>query len=280
MVFAHIEKLKQQYTDKYVVVDNNRPELARFGGRTGQVRTVNMSGRALVEFEGDLNVGWYDIEVDFLKVVDKPAPKEKSAPKAKAKKAPAKKAPSKLEKARASSGKKSAGTMSVADMLAAARGNKSATTDSKPAKNAKSMPVADVLAAARKPSGGSAPAAKLDPKSMSVADMLAAARSNKAPSDAADSETPAVVAVMESARRPSENATPAPAGKKADPKSMSVADMLAAARGEKSGPPSPEPVEDAVETETAVPAVVAASDGPLPTETADMIAYCRRQDAE
>src|SRR5690606_27667309 len=68
-----IETLKQNYTDKYVVVDANRPELARFRDFVGQVKTVNMSGRALVQFpEYYLNTGWYDIDLGFLKVVDKP----------------------------------------------------------------------------------------------------------------------------------------------------------------------------------------------------------------
>ncbi|MCH2399606.1 MAG: hypothetical protein MK364_10885, partial [Pirellulales bacterium] len=70
MVFEHIEKLKSEYTDKYVAVDDAVLELQRFQGRAGQVRTVNMSGRALVEFEGDSNIGWYDIDDDYLKVVD------------------------------------------------------------------------------------------------------------------------------------------------------------------------------------------------------------------
>ena len=80
MAFDHIEKIKQEYTDKYVVVDGDRPELARFTGEVGQVKTVNMSGRALVEFvDYHLNIGRYDIDLDYLKVVDKPAPKEKTA---------------------------------------------------------------------------------------------------------------------------------------------------------------------------------------------------------
>src|ERR1700742_3965792 len=94
MVFDHIESLKQQYTDKYVLVDESRPELARFHGLAGQIKTVNMSGRALVEFEAYNNIAWYDIDLDFLKVVDKPPPKpaeEHAKPaKAAAKEAPAK----------------------------------------------------------------------------------------------------------------------------------------------------------------------------------------------
>ena len=37
MIFEHIEKLKKQYTDKYVVVDESQPELQRFRGLTGAV---------------------------------------------------------------------------------------------------------------------------------------------------------------------------------------------------------------------------------------------------
>ena len=74
MVFEHIEKLKQEYTDKYVAIANMVPELKRFEGRTGIVRTVNMSGRALVEFLGTNDISWYDIDVDFLKIVPPPVP--------------------------------------------------------------------------------------------------------------------------------------------------------------------------------------------------------------
>ena len=72
MQFERIDRLKEQYTDQYVVVDASRPELARFRGVVGQVKTVNYNGRALVEFDADSNRGWYDIELDFLKIVDKP----------------------------------------------------------------------------------------------------------------------------------------------------------------------------------------------------------------
>ena len=86
MVFEHIEKLKREYTDKYVVADDSRPELRRFKGQTGQVKTVNMNGRALVQFDGQANNGWYDVDFQFLRVVDKPQPKvsvKKAGPAAK-----------------------------------------------------------------------------------------------------------------------------------------------------------------------------------------------------
>ena len=59
MVFEHIESLKNKFTDKYVVVDDSQPDLRRFKGQTGLVRTVNMNGNALVEFDAYLNIGWF-----------------------------------------------------------------------------------------------------------------------------------------------------------------------------------------------------------------------------
>jgi len=84
MLRQRIEQLKHEYTDQYVVVDADRPELARFKGITGQVKTINMSGRALVQFDAHNNAGWYDIALDYLKVVDKPEPEPKPAASGKA----------------------------------------------------------------------------------------------------------------------------------------------------------------------------------------------------
>src|SRR5437870_5307618 len=75
MSFAQIEKLKKQLTDKYVVVDASVPELRRFKGLTGTIKTVNMSGRALVEFDGPADISWYDIEPSYLQVVEQPVKK-------------------------------------------------------------------------------------------------------------------------------------------------------------------------------------------------------------
>jgi hypothetical protein len=79
MTLETIQRLRQQYTDQYVVVDASRPELVRFKGMTGQVKTVNMNGRALVQFDGTGDRGWYDIAPEFLTIVDKPPPAEKTA---------------------------------------------------------------------------------------------------------------------------------------------------------------------------------------------------------
>ena len=144
MGFEHIETLKRQYTDQFVVVDDHRPELARFRGVTGQVKTINMNGRALVEFQDYIaNIGWYDIELDFLTVVPKPDPEAaKAAAKPAAKPAAAKAAPTepaaKAKPAAKSAAatpappkavpgtKPAAGKMSTAEILAASRAKKAA----------------------------------------------------------------------------------------------------------------------------------------------------------
>ncbi len=235
MVFENIEQLKRDFTDKYVVVDANRAELRRFRYLTGIVKTVNMNGRALVEFNGNQNIGWYDIELDFLKVVDKPqdvAPakteRDTSRPAAKA-----------VAKAAAKSAAKPApktggGGMSVADILAAARGGADAAAAAPQA--ASSKPAASQPSASKPASPQRAPA---DAKSMSVAEILAAARGQSA----AASDSPPVNAEQP---QPTTANTPTSGAAKsrdtrssapADPKSMSVEEILAAARGQAAPPP-------------------------------------------
>lgn len=280
MVFDNILQLQRQLTDKYVVVDAARPELRRFTGMTGVVKTVNFSGRALVQFDANNNIGWFDIDPRFLKVIDAPLP----PPAAKEPKAEKKAAPIKTDKPAAAKpigetpAKPAPG--SVADILAAARGG------AKPAAPAAPKSTAEILAAARtKPAEGSAPAApaKVDPAKMSVADMLAAARGQKPAASAAPA-----------ASAPAAKAPAAPA--KLDPKQMSVADMLAAARGQKPAaatpasppaealPPEPAaatPVEVAPIEET--PAEEIAARGPTKVDRSTMdvpaiLAYCRKAD--
>lgn len=157
MVFEHIENLKRIYTDQLVVVDDNRAELGRFQGLTGTVKTVNMSGRALVEFDGNNNIGWYDIDVDFLKLVDEPVhetetvstpvpPAEPAAPAAEAS------APEAAPAEAAAPAKVDPSKMSVEDMLAAARA--SAAGEAAPAA-APAEPAAEEAAA---PAAEEAPA--------------------------------------------------------------------------------------------------------------------------
>src|SRR6185437_9859496 len=122
MVFDQIEKLKREYTDKYVVVDAGRPDLARFRGITGRIKTVNMSGRALVEFDACNNIGWYDIALDFLKVVDQPPPKPAESHEKPAKKeAPAAGAKAAAPKVAAPAGEKKLSPIEMARAQGAAK---------------------------------------------------------------------------------------------------------------------------------------------------------------
>jgi len=224
-MFDQIEKKKQQYTDKYVVVDATRPELARFRDVVGRVKTVNMSGRALVEFDDyHLNIGWYDIAPEFLKVVDKPPPK---APKPETKK-PAAKAEAKPAVAKApAAGAKLVGKGSVADILAAARAGKT------PAKPAGESAKAQGSAEPAKPPA----ATKTDRSKMSVAEMLAAARAGgaagaakSAPTQPTADEAPAEQEPVAAAPVAKAETTAAPPSsgeiKRVDKSKMSIADML------------------------------------------------------
>jgi hypothetical protein len=286
MIPEQIENVKSQYTDKYVVVDGSRPELARFRDLVGQVKTVTMSGRALVEFaDYHLNIGWFDIDLDYLKVVDKPAPKVE---KATAKPAPAK--PAAKAKPAGDGGKKLS-PLEMARQQGA--GGKSA------AKPAAGKSTADILAAARGDAKGSAAKAESAPKEsasaepkgkMSTSDVLAAARGDAAPTAAAAPAAAAKAPPTPSA--PSGESKPA----KVDRSTMSVADLLAAARAEKSGgaaaTPAAEPAtteEPAAETETPAPEVAESADEPTTGDVVkvdktsmsvdEMIAYCREKDA-
>jgi hypothetical protein len=74
------EAVKQEWTDQYVEVDPERPELRRFAGRVGRVVTVNWNYKALVEFATEAGKesedgGWYDIALDNLRKLDPEAGK-------------------------------------------------------------------------------------------------------------------------------------------------------------------------------------------------------------
>ncbi|MDB4614766.1 hypothetical protein OAH18_03645, partial [bacterium] len=73
------EQLKAQWTDKYVTVREGVPELRRFVGFVGQVKTVNMNCRALVEFDSPEDISWYDIDPSFLTIANAPEAKAKAA---------------------------------------------------------------------------------------------------------------------------------------------------------------------------------------------------------
>ena len=60
---ARLEALRREWTDLFVVVNADRPELARFKDAAGnlivgRVVTVNWNHKAIVDFQDG---GWYDI---------------------------------------------------------------------------------------------------------------------------------------------------------------------------------------------------------------------------
>ena len=52
------EDLKREWTDQFVEVNAERPELKRFAGIVGRVVTVNYNNKAVIDFQDG---GWYDI---------------------------------------------------------------------------------------------------------------------------------------------------------------------------------------------------------------------------
>ena len=235
-----IDELKRKYTDKYVVVDHQRPELARFRDTYGTVKTVNMSGRALVEFaDYHLNIGWYDIDPSFLKLIDQPLPpkpKEAPAKAPEAKKPPGEVASAAGKPAAASkpAGKPAAGKQSTADILAALRGGGAAKTQ---ASGEVTSAAGSAPAKPAAPKPAAAPTAKVDRSKMSVADMLAAARgagaAGTAPTVAKTQATPAPVEEVPAEEPAGEVASAAgepvkqPASEKIDKQSMTIDQMIA-----------------------------------------------------
>ncbi len=173
------EKLKTKLTDQWVVVDAGVPELKRFSQWTGKVKTVNMNGRALVEFDGPVDISWYDIDPAYLTVVDGPRPKKapEHAPKAAAPAKPAAAAApagvSPLQAARAQgAAAPAAGKPSPLDMIrkqGAAKQDAEAAVESPVAAAVMEPPVAEPAPVAKL-----APAATTGPdgKKLSPLDMI------------------------------------------------------------------------------------------------------------
>ncbi len=205
MLIADAEVLKNQLTDKYVVVNESVPELRRFVGLTGRVRTVNMNCRALVEFDGPVDISWYDIDPSFLTVVDAPLPKEKAQPKKAAqekktgektaKKAPAKGA-SPLEMARkqgaagAGGGEKKLSPLEMARQQGAAGNAPAAATEKKlsPLELARQQGAAGGDSA---PSPAPAPAAEASSSGKKLSPLELARQQGAAKSEEAEVEAPA-----------------------------------------------------------------------------------------
>ncbi|MCC7419192.1 MAG: hypothetical protein IT428_02810 [Planctomycetaceae bacterium] len=197
------EQLKRDLTDKYVMVEKGVPELRRFMGLTGRVKTVNMNGQVLVQFDHPVDIGWYDIHPTYLKVVDAPVKKE-PAPHA--------------EEKKANPAPATAPAKPVAPAAPAAAGGKKLS----PLELARQQ-------AAAKAAGGAAPAPapaapagkKLSPLELArqqgakkAAEAAAATEATAAPAPAA----PEAPAAAPAAEAPAKQA--APAGKKLSPLEM------------------------------------------------------------
>src|SRR2546425_10942357 len=63
------EALKREWTDQFVMVKPERPEIKRFEGIVGRVVTVNWNNKAVIDFQDG---GWYDVtaSADFLTRLD------------------------------------------------------------------------------------------------------------------------------------------------------------------------------------------------------------------
>ena len=63
------DDLRKNWTDQYVQVNPDRPELKRFAGIVGRVVTVNWNSKAVIDFQDG---GWYDItaSTEYLTKLD------------------------------------------------------------------------------------------------------------------------------------------------------------------------------------------------------------------
>jgi hypothetical protein len=70
------DALKREWTDQFVEVNPDRPELKRFVGIVGRVITVNHNNKALVDFQDG---GWVDIAAseEYLRKLDPAVAKAK-----------------------------------------------------------------------------------------------------------------------------------------------------------------------------------------------------------
>lgn len=166
MSIDRAEQLKEKLTDKYVVVDQSIPELRRFANWTGKVKTVNMSCRALVEFDGPVDIGWYDINPDYLTVVDGPRPKAAPAAKAHAPAAAAAPASKPVAKPAAAGGK------SPLDAIRAQQAAKAAAPAAPAVGGAKPSPLDMIrkMGAAKPKTEGDAPPAEAVPAPVAAAE--------------------------------------------------------------------------------------------------------------
>lgn len=226
--FEQAELLKKQYTDKFVVVKQGVPELRRFDGLTGVVKTVNMSGRALVLFDGPADIGWYDIDPAFLTVVDAPVAKKKSEEKPAKESPAAKSAPA--AKPAAAAGEKKASPLDLIRQQGAGGAKPAAAPAAGGAKPSpldlvRQQGAAKAGGATSAPASAATPASSGEGKKLSPIEMIRqqqAAKSGEAP------QATAAPAMVEAASAPAPVAeAPKPAAPTAaDGKKLSLIEQI------------------------------------------------------
>ncbi len=71
MTSEELDRLKETYTGRTVMIEALRPELMRWANVPGRVITFNCNGRALVQFEG-ADQAFYDIDPEYLNLEQNP----------------------------------------------------------------------------------------------------------------------------------------------------------------------------------------------------------------
>lgn len=229
--FQDIEDLKSELTGKYVVVRPGLPELKRFEKLTGIIKTVNMNGRALVEFDGPVDIGWYDIDPGYLDIVAGPRPKAtktEEAPKAAAKPAPAASGKSPLEMARggaaaapAATGEKKASPLDLARQGAAKPAAAPVAGGGEKKLSPLEMARQGSSTTAAKPAAAPAGEKKLSPLELARQGSAKPAATPAAPPEAAPPEA----APAPAAEVPAATPSAAKAEKPADPPGMSKLEL-------------------------------------------------------
>lgn len=199
MTIERAEQLKREWTDRQVLVAADVPELRRFQGRIGTVRTVNMNCRLLVEFDGPADIGWYDIDPQYVEIPDEAQLEALTRNEAAAATPAAGKAGTAGKAQPAAAEKKPpAGSMSPLDRIrasAAGSGKGSAATAPSAAATT-SNPIAQIRAQAKTEAAPSSPADTTsnqpDRPSSTISPLDQIRRSAGAGSAAADSAAPDV----------------------------------------------------------------------------------------
>ena len=279
MTIAQAEVLKRDLTDHYVVVTEGPPELRRFVGLTGQVKTVNMNGRALVQFDNPVDISWYDIDPAYLTKVDAPQPKKKASSTKGSAAAPSKPKPAKggkspLEMAReqgaAKSGAADTGEKKLSPLELARQQGAAKTGGAEPAdageKKLSPLELARQQGAAKP--GGAQPAGTGD-KQLSPLEL--ARQQGPAKGDSAE---PVESKAAEPAESGEQKLSPLELARMQGPAKPASESSAAAEQAASEEPSAPEE-----QSETGAPAAATSGPAATPETTEEILALARQQGA-